>query len=434
MKNHTLKIHVEDIVFTSTSAVSLRATTATHQNQSIRFSIVEISKQGTKELPGVTRPLGVEIGGVQRMRCVSGEISPDAVALYAVFRAEGGAVAVWPLAETEQQTSPMPIILEMLHELPDDMLSVVHHLEKGAGQSIRCIWGAGVLSEKVLYDASFGKQPTAPRYSVIIPYFGRYDFARHQLAALSEDPCFTNGRAEVILVLDKPEDLPLLNAVVGGLDTAFGVPFRLVVPTTNLGYAGANNFGVDRARGEFICLLNSDVIPVAPGWLDALADKFVQTSDAGAIGALLLYENETIQHAGMTFTLLHGTTWYINDHPLKGLGLNFLPQRGLQQTAAITGACMFVERLMYIDSGGLDTGFLRGDFEDSDFCLRLRRLGKSIYVDLDTTLYHLERQSITAAPERMKLTLYNAWLQNFRWKNELSDLARKFSGYPKVEG
>lgn len=434
MQNYTLNIHVEDVAFTSTSAISLRATTTLPQSQTITFSLVEINQQGTRELPGITLAIGAENGGVRRVRCISGGISPDAVALYAVFRAKDGGVAVWPLPATEQQFSPMPIILEMLQELPGDMLSIVHHLETGMGQSIQRIWGAGALSEKIIYDGAFGKQPTAPRYSVIIPFFGRYDFARHQLAALSQDPCFTTGRAEVILVLDKPEDLPSLSAVVGGLDTAFGVPFRLVVPTANLGYAGANNFGVDRARGAFVCLLNSDVIPVAPGWLDALADRFVQTSDAGAIGALLLYENENIQHAGMTFALLPGTPWYINDHPLKGLGLNFLPQRGLQHVAAVTGACMFVERSLYLEIGGLDTGFLRGDFEDSDFCLRLRRQGKSIYVDLDTTLYHLERQSITAAPERMKLTLYNAWLQNSRWKSELSDLARRFSGYPKVEG
>jgi len=423
MNNTKLMINLESITFTVTSSLSLLATINIPQGQTVFFSLVAIGPKGTREIPGITYPLKNEDINLQKLQCVAGGISPEETNFCAVFRTADHATVAYQLPDSSRLYSPLPLIAQLLRDLPDDMLAIVHSLHEGVGQSIRTLWGEG-LANRIMDETAFGSQSAVPRYSVVIPYYGRYDFARHQLAAFSEDPCFTGGRAEVVFVLDKPEDLTQFISVVSGLDTAFGVPFRLVVPEKNLGYAGANNLGVDRARGEFVCLLNSDVLPAGPGWLESLASHFELVGDVGAMGALLLYENETIQHAGMAFSLLPGTDWYINDHPLKGLGLEFLPQRGVLPMAAVSGACMLLRRSQYLEIGGLDTAFLRGDFEDSDLCLRLRQSGKSIYVDLDTKLYHLERQSFAAAPERMKFTLYNAWLQNARWKNELLYLSR----------
>jgi GT2 family glycosyltransferase len=71
--------------------------------------------------------------------------------------------------------------------------------------------------------------------------------------------------------------------------------------------------------------------------------------------------------------------------------------------------------------GGFDEGFIIGDFEDSDLCLKLAARGLGCAVDLDVTMYHLERQSQTGSEQRwrMNLTLFNAWVHEARWGAEL---------------
>jgi GT2 family glycosyltransferase len=80
-----------------------------------------------------------------------------------------------------------------------------------------------------------------------------------------------------------------------------------------------------------------------------------------------------------------------------------------------------MERRIANELGGFDESFAIGDFEDSDLCLRLARRGLNTAVDLDVTLYHLERQSQVSSEQRWRqnLTLYNAWLHEGRWGEEL---------------
>ena len=74
--------------------------------------------------------------------------------------------------------------------------------------------------------------------------------------------------------------------------------------------------------------------------------------------------------------------------------------------------------LLYRGLGGLSEDYIIGDFEDSDFCHRVRRSGRRNRVALDVALYHLERQSQALdgdAAWRRALTLYNCWLHDRRW-------------------
>jgi GT2 family glycosyltransferase len=56
--------------------------------------------------------------------------------------------------------------------------------------------------------------------------------------------------------------------------------------------------GVEEARGKYVIFFNDDVRVMSPDWIEALLECFAQ-DNVGAVGPKLLYENETIQHAGM---------------------------------------------------------------------------------------------------------------------------------------
>jgi GT2 family glycosyltransferase len=78
----------------------------------------------------------------------------------------------------------------------------------------------------------------------------------------------------------------------------------------------------------------------------------------------------------------------------------------------LTAACLMLSRENYLSVGGLDEGYLVGDFEDSDLCLSLRKLGYRLWLVPEARLWHLERQSVSlsgAATTRQMITLYNGW-------------------------
>lgn len=267
----------------------------------------------------------------------------------------------------------------------------------------------------------FGPQPAVPRLSVIVTLHRRLDFLEYQLAFFSRHA--NAAPFELIYVLDDPPRARQLEVLAASAFARFALPFRVVLLAQNLGYAPANNLGLALARAPYVCFLNSDVFPGTPDWMEQLVARLRDTPELGAIGPLLLYEDDCVQHQGMRFERLEQFgDWYYPTHPGKG----WRPTRheGLRRAEAITGACIVMARWLAQEMGGFDPAYPIGDFEDSDLCLRLRIRGLGVAIDMGVRLYHLERQS-QAGPEqrwRMNLTMYNAWLHDARWRDTLAAL------------
>ncbi|MBK1658266.1 glycosyltransferase family 2 protein [Paracraurococcus ruber] len=261
--------------------------------------------------------------------------------------------------------------------------------------------------------AEVGDLPARPRCSVIIPLYGRIDYLMYQCALLSEHGLPAD---ELVYVLDDP---PKKQAVLDLAQSAwrrFGIPMRLVLLPENLGYAPANNAGLAQCRGEYVCYLNSDVMPQEPRWLDLMVGALEQDPTLGIVGGMLTFEDGTIQHAGMTFKRLPqlGNFPYAM-HP--GKGRIRPPSRGLQRAEAVTGACMVLRRDLAQELGGFDEAYVVGDFEDADLCFRIRAKGLDCAVHEDAVLWHLERQSQGTPGNfwRHNLTLVNGWSFARRW-------------------
>jgi len=305
-----------------------------------------------------------------------------------------------PMAITGNLLAMLPMPHDRLRELLDDHV----------GPALSALW-AHQPRAKPLGDCHwFGTPPAAPKTSLIVPLYGRYDFIRYQLALFADDADLQTG--ELLYVVDDPSIINPVMALAAGLQPLFNIPFAVIYAGKNLGYAGANNLGARHARGERLLLLNSDVMPRENGWLSRLEAAMDALPDAGVIGPTLVYEDGAIQHAGMaseSYLPWEGLT--INVHPGKGLPSDRLPN-GPQSVEGVTGACMLINRSLYEELEGLDEGFLLGDFEDSDLCHRIARRGLGIYWIPDIVLYHLERQSQNLFADtgwKSKITLYNCW-------------------------
>jgi len=287
--------------------------------------------------------------------------------------------------------------------------TIFEFLDSGFGATIERLSALPRLDAAAQVVREFGQPPAEPSVSIIVPLYGRCDFLRHQLAHFADDPDF--ARVDLIYVVDDPRIVNETLTLAAHYQSLFRVPFRVVHYGQNLGFAGANNVGARLARAPLLLLLNSDVIPTGKGWISTLAQALQRLPSAGAVGPLLLFADGSVQHAGMRPMVdpaLPGFIW--NSHPGKGA-----PWRGGNEPAAqtlLTAACLMLRTADYVSLGGLDEGYLIGDFEDSDFCLKLARRGGSLWLVPEARLWHLERQSQTMGimPARRRLlTFYNGW-------------------------
>lgn len=270
---------------------------------------------------------------------------------------------------------------------------------------------------------SIGRPPSRPAWSVIVPLYRNLGFLRHQMAAFGLNPALAG--VELVCVLDSPEQAEEMDRLLRGLRMAFGISVRVVVHSRNIGFAGAINSGVAASHGERLLLLNSDVIPLASSdpWLARL-HRHLDRATVGAVGPKLLFDDDSLQHAGLYWERDDHGEWY-NRHYYKGYPRDFAPAGRSRAVPAVTGACLAVRRTTFERVGGLTEDYVIGDYEDSDFCLKIHAAGLTCRYAADVELYHMERQSITqhSGYERTPACLYNRRLHHGRWDAAITAIA-----------
>jgi O-antigen biosynthesis protein len=267
---------------------------------------------------------------------------------------------------------------------------------------------------------TFGEPAAKPTVSIIIPLYKRIDLVEQQLAEFTQDP--EVKQADLIYVLDSPEQEDELLDLVGRLFPIYGVPLRVGVLQRNVGFANATNAGASIARGGLLLFMNSDVFPDKPGWLSTLASVYESTPRIGALGPKLLYEDGSIQHAGMHFHQPLGSTVWLDAHYFRGLHRDFAGANVARQVPLVSGACLMISSSLFADVGGLQARYVQGDYEDSDLCLRLAERGLQNWYTPAVELYHLEALSYLS-DLRMPANRYNAWLHTHLWRRQIEAFA-----------
>ena len=191
-------------------------------------------------------------------------------------------------------------------------------------------------------------------------------------------------------------------------------------------YSAINNFAARHARGSYLCLLNNDTEVVEPSWLTELM-RYAVRSDVGAVGAKLLYEDGSIQHAGVVVGIGDAA-----GHPHRFLPAGrpgyFRMAHVPQFISAVTGACLVVEKSKFEAVGGLDEEKLAVAYNDVDLCLKLEAAGwRNVYVPHAVLLHHESKsrgndmapaqfgrysRELTVLQERWKTKTYEDPLHN----------------------
>jgi GT2 family glycosyltransferase len=152
-------------------------------------------------------------------------------------------------------------------------------------------------------------------------------------------------------------------------------------------YSAINNFAVGHARGTFVALLNNDTEVLEPAWLTELM-RYAARPEIGAAGAKLLYDDRSIQHAGVVIGIGGAAGHAHRFLPADQPGYFYMPHVA-QFVSAVTGACLLVKTSKFEAVGGLDDEKLAIAFNDVDFCLKLEVAGwRNVYVPHAILLHH----------------------------------------------
>jgi len=275
-------------------------------------------------------------------------------------------------------------------------------------------------------DDSFGVAPQNPEASIIIPLYKSLEYVSAQIAHFACDKTLAN--TEIIYVLDSPEQYKYLHSHLSDLSILYKLPVRLITMKKNGGYANSTNTGALSARAEMLILFNSDVLPASNGWLVRMLEAYSGgQGDIGILAPKLLYEDDSIQHAGMYFHKNEKGNIYENRHYYKGYPRNHHNASISRYVPAVTGACMMIKKSIFNGVGNLSTDYIVGDFEDSDLCLKVHEKGYKSYYMADVEFYHFERQSMNKSKENSQARFWiNAEIHYGRWQKIIPEVMQAY--------
>lgn len=183
-------------------------------------------------------------------------------------------------------------------------------------------------------------------------------------------------------------------------------------------FSKINNFGAKYAKGEYLLLLNNDTEIITPECLQELLG-YCMREDVGIVGAKLCYDDDTIQHAGVVigFGGMAGHAFIESSRFDTGYMGRIMCA---QDYSAVTAACMMTKKSVYNAVGGL-TEELEVAFNDIDYCLKVRELGKLVVYNPYAELYHYESKSRGMEDTPEKVERFNSEVAKFceRWEDIL---------------
>jgi O-antigen biosynthesis protein len=217
-----------------------------------------------------------------------------------------------------------------------------------------------------------------PKVSLIIPVFEQHMLTFTCLKSIAET---CSGIDIEVIVIDDASPTAAEQSLAG----VSGVTF--IRNGTNLGFLKNCNLGARRARGQYVAILNNDII-VQPGWLYAMLQVFEQQRDVGLVGAKLIYPDGVLQEAG-GIVWRDGSAWNAGRHD----NADKPEYNYLREVDYCSGACLLMEKKLWDALGGFDERYAPAYYEDTDLAFRVREAGKRVFYQPRAVVVHFEGKS-----------------------------------------
>ena len=278
----------------------------------------------------------------------------------------------------------------------------------------RNIKGTVKTADKVPYYYVVYDVPKDSKVSIIIPTRDYADTLEKCLISIYEKTTYKNF--EVVVVnnnSEKKETFDLFEKYKKEHKN-----FKVVDANFEFNYSKINNIAVKESDSDYVLLLNNDTEVITPNWLELLVG-YASQKHIGAVGAKLIYPDNTIQHNGVLLGVggvgVHAFT-NINRDAIVWGGRTSVPY----DYGAVTAACLMVDRKKYNEVKGLEES-LKVAFNDVDFNMKLSKKGYYNVCVPMVELYHYESKSRgqDTTTEKYKRFLGENERMFKKWPNEL---------------
>jgi GT2 family glycosyltransferase/Flp pilus assembly protein TadD len=179
--------------------------------------------------------------------------------------------------------------------------------------------------------------------------------------------------------------------------------FKVIRNEENRGFAGGNNQGIAAAMGDYILLINNDVV-VTPGWLGRLIACSEQKPQIGIVGPVSNYVSGPQQVKGVAYPTdtLENLNQFAQDYAKQHQG-QYRP------FWRVVGFCMLIKQAVVEKIGGLDGRYGLGNFEDDDFSLRATLAGFESWIAEDCYVHHFGNRTFVGAQINYRESLNRNW-------------------------
>ena len=291
------------------------------------------------------------------------------------------------LSEKRDRIGHIPEILYHSRELRRTVLrwdseeSRISSLQQQAAQSYL---DRQQIKAKASYGGSYRivlvplKRSSFPKISVIIPSKDAPELLEPCLKSVFTKSTYPNF--EVVIGDNQTTD-------ARALDIMQQYPVRRISYDAPFNFSRINNICAQQANGEFLLFLNNDTEVCTSDWIEQMI-FYAEQPSIGAVGAVLIYPNHTIQHAGVVIGS-GGTADHLARHFPENSHGYYGSLRCAHEISAVTAACLMVSKAVFELVGGFNEHF-NTIYQDVDFCLKCRRLGKRNIVTPRSRLLHKE--------------------------------------------
>lgn len=225
-----------------------------------------------------------------------------------------------------------------------------------------------------------------PLVSVIIPNMDHTNDLDKAIRSMNDKGTWPN--LEFIVIENnskKPETFEYYDRIQKEYENVHVITYQ-----DEFNYSKINNFGVRYAKGDYYLLMNNDIELIEPDSLKEMMG-YCQREDVGIVGARLLYEDDTIQHAGVVVGI-GGIAGHAFKYKKSENDTYFNRAMVAQDYSAVTAAVMLVKKSVFEEVNGLDESFVVA-LNDVDFCLRVRETGKLVVYTPYACFHHYESKS-----------------------------------------
>ena len=244
-----------------------------------------------------------------------------------------------------------------------------------------------------------------PKVSIVILTYNGTQMSKDSIDTVLNRSFYPNKEIIVVDNASQPDTIKMLKKYQNNPE------IKLILNKENFGFAKGNNIGTRLATGEYIILLNNDIL-ATPGWIERLVFHINEQPNIGLVGPVT---NSIGNEAKIDIKYEHTNQENMENSINKYISKHWGETQELNNLAAF---CWICPKAVYNKIGELDERFGRGMFEDDDYCYRIKKAGYKIVCADDVFIHHFGGASFKKIVSQEYLDLFESNKKKFeeKWK------------------